>query len=168
ETGIRTAESWPAIGPGPGLDEDASSLGQIEYTVRELHKYGATDRPFLPFQSLVIPKSCHSERSEESRPFQLWGAAGCSRLGMTRLSESERIRSGPVHCAPEGTYVPIVLFEAPREAVMSVAITHKIQVVTDRRVHRSLQRTPARIRDGPRREARIPVGVVERLGRKII
>ena len=35
-------------------------------------------------------------------------------------------------------------------------------------MHRSLQRTPPRIRDGPRREARIPVGVVERLGRKIV
>jgi hypothetical protein len=46
-----------------------------------LHKYGAGDRPFsavLPFRSLVILKSCHSERSEESRPSQLWGAAGSS------------------------------------------------------------------------------------------
>ena len=59
-----------------------------------------------------------------------------------------------------GGHVAIVLLEAAGEAVVPVAITHKIKEFCVLGVERCFQGTPARIANRTRRQSRNPVRIV--------
>src|ERR1035438_4555104 len=80
-----------------------------------------------------------------------------------RIINLENGSLGRCYCLAIGGYVPGMFFHAAGETVVAIVVTHKVQKVALRRMHRRLQRRDSRISDGARWQSRKLVGVVWRI-----
>src|ERR1700680_5137701 len=69
----------------------------------------------------------------------------------------------PSHHLPVRRHVLVVLFQTVGEAVMTISIADKIEIVSVRRVHCRLNRNFAGVADGTRRKSRMRISIVGRL-----
>ena len=67
------------------------------------------------------------------------------------------------HYAPQRRHIAIVLFEGCCETVVPIAITDEVVKLSFCGMRSRPQRSPSRICNRPRRQARMPVRVVERV-----